>query len=308
VHSTDSDGELTAVELLTQARAAGLDFIAATEHNRAADHQAWAAAGEDLLVILGEEVTTETGHWLALGLPPGQVIDWRYAAGDDEIDRHLAEVVREGGLTVVAHPYAPFPTGAFRYPHHGFDAIEVWTGAWVSNRPWQSDNDAALAEWDRSLAAGIHKGQWRVAVGGSDTHLSGQIGIPFIAVLAEERSGEAILAGMRAGRSWIAQAKAIDLSVTVRAGDRTAGIGDRLPTSGGPVVVAVEVQGVPAGTVSLHTDRGVVHRAPVTEDGTATVTWGTSAAESAFVRVEVRHPDGSMGALTNPIRLAPTVE
>nr|WP_230415571.1 hypothetical protein [Micromonospora tarapacensis] len=32
-------------------------------------------AGDDLLVILGQEVTTRTGHWLALGLAPEQLVD-----------------------------------------------------------------------------------------------------------------------------------------------------------------------------------------------------------------------------------------
>lgn len=34
--------------------------------------------GDDLLVILGQEVVTETGHWLALSIEFGQVIDSRY--------------------------------------------------------------------------------------------------------------------------------------------------------------------------------------------------------------------------------------
>lgn len=36
VHSVHSDGELTPEELAVRARAAGLDFIATTEHNSAA--------------------------------------------------------------------------------------------------------------------------------------------------------------------------------------------------------------------------------------------------------------------------------
>jgi predicted metal-dependent phosphoesterase TrpH len=39
--------------------AAGLDFIASTEHNVAADYARWArAASGDLLVIRGQEVAT----------------------------------------------------------------------------------------------------------------------------------------------------------------------------------------------------------------------------------------------------------
>lgn len=304
VHSTYSDGELTPAQLVSQARAAGLDFIATTEHNAAAAPDAWSeVAGEDLLVILGEEATTETGHWLALGLPPGEVVDWRYRARDGVIDEHVAAVRRVGGVAVAAHPYAPFPTGAFLYPFEGFDAIEVWNGLWTSDRPWQSNNEAAVAEWGRSLAISIHNGRWRPAMGGSDTHLSDQIGTPQIVVWAEELGAEAILAGLRAGRCWIAESATIDLVVTARAGDRTAGVGEGLLTEGEPVVIEIEVHGVAAGTVSLHTDWGTVHRAPVS-GSTGSVRWSTSAAESAFVRVEVRHPDGSMAALTNPIVLA----
>jgi hypothetical protein len=64
------------------------------------------------------------------------------------------------------------------------------------------------------------------------------------------------------------------------------------------------VGGVPSGTASLHTDRGTVHREPLPAEGTGTIEWHTSAAESAFVRVEVRHPSRQMAALTNPVILS----
>jgi hypothetical protein len=72
-------GELTPEQLAADARALGLDFIATTEHNTAEVHGRWSRyAGADLLVILGQEVVTRTGHWLALGIAPGQLVDWRY--------------------------------------------------------------------------------------------------------------------------------------------------------------------------------------------------------------------------------------
>jgi hypothetical protein len=69
------------------------------------------------------------------------------------------------------------------------------------------------------------------------------------------------------------------------------------------VAVGAAVQGVPTATVSFHTDRGKVHRAALPGDGTGVVQWHTTAEDSAFVRVEVRHPDGPVAALTNPIVL-----
>jgi hypothetical protein len=190
------------------------------------------------------------------------------------------------------------------YTFDGFDAVEVWNGPWSSDLPWQADNNSATSEWGRVLAAGIHAGRWLPAIGNSDTHLDGQIAIPHTVVLADELSTTAVLAGIRAGNSWIAGSAAVDLSLEVLALDRTAGIGGQLETCGEPAVVRVTVSGVPSGVVSLHTDRGAVHRASLPPKGPGTVEWRTSAEESAFVRAEVRHSGQQMAALTNPIILS----
>lgn len=47
-----------------------------------------------------------------------------------------------------------------------------------------------------------------------------------------------------------------------------------------------------------------MHQELLPNDGTGIVQWRTSRDESAFVRVEVRHPSGHMGALANPIILS----
>jgi hypothetical protein len=306
VHSVISNGgELTPEQLVVGARAAGLDFLATTEHNTADTHGAWSRyVDDDLLVILGQEVTTRTGHWLALGVPPGQVVDWRYGVRDNMVDRHLDEVHRASGLCVAAHPHAPYASGTFMYPYQGFDVVEVWNGQWSSDVPWQADNEAALAEWGRSLATGIHQGRWRPAIGNSDTHLEDQIGIPHTVVLADELSVNAILAGIRAGRCWIAASDAIELSFTVSAGNQTAGIGERLTNCDEPAVVRADVRGVPSGVASFHTEKGKVYGASLPGTGSGTVEWHISAAESGFIRAEVRDLKGHMAALTNPIILA----
>ncbi|MEU9092179.1 CehA/McbA family metallohydrolase [Streptomyces sp. NPDC048428] len=306
VHSVVSNGgELTPEQLVADARAAGLDFLAATEHNTSVTHGAWSRLGGDgLLVIPGQEVVTRTGHWLALGIPSGHVVEWRYGVRDNMIDRYLDEVHGAGGLCVAAHPHAPYPSGTFMYPFQGFDVVEVWNGPWSSDVPWQANNEAALAEWGRSLAADIHQGRWRPAIGNSDTHLKNQIGVPHTVVFAEGLSPDDILAGIRAGRTWITDSLAVELSFTVSAGDRSAGIGERLEAGDGSAVVArAEVRGVPSGSVSFHTERGMVHRAPLTRSGPDAVEWRVSAADSAFVRIEVRHREGHMAALSNPIIL-----
>ena len=208
VHSVaSSGGELTPEQLATDARKLGLDFIATTEHNRTDTYGLWCPyTGDDLLVILGQEVVTRSGHWLALGLDPGHVVGWDYDASDEgAVDSHLREVREAGGLCVAAHPHAPYESGTLLYPLDGFDLVEVWNGLWSSSRPWNADNEAALVDWADSLADGVACGRWRPAIGNSDIHLAGQsLGTPHTVVMAEELSTRAILAGLRAGRSWIA--------------------------------------------------------------------------------------------------------
>jgi hypothetical protein len=190
------------------------------------------------------------------------------------------------------------------YPYAGFDAVEVWNGAWTSDLVWQADNEAALAEWGRSLAADINGGRWRPAMGNSDAHLDGQIGTPHTVVLADELNTAAVLAGIRAGRSWIAASSAVELSFTATGDGRTAEIGDRLEAGNQPVVARLEVAGVPSGTVSFHTEQGIAHRSALTGTGSGTIEWTIDPRESAFVRVEVRDAHGHMAALSNPIVLA----
>jgi hypothetical protein len=261
-HSLRSTGgELTPAQVAAEARAFGLDFIAATEHDTTDTLAAWATqSGEDLLVIPGRENITPAGHWLSLA------------------DR----------LRVVAHPHAPYPTGTFAAPLDGFDLIEVWNGPWHSDVPWQADNEAALATWSRDPAA-------RPAIGNSDIHLAGQLGAAHTVVRADELTTEAILTSLAAGRSWITDAVTTELTFEARRGGHVAQIGDRLPPTPSPAELLIQVHGVPGATISVHTEHGKVHE---TTESTARLS-----VVAGLSRVEVRHPDGSMAALTNPIFL-----
>lgn len=128
-----------------------------------------------------------------------------------------------------------------------------------------------------------------------------QIGIPHTVVLAEGLSSNAILAGLRAGRSWIAESSAVDLTFEASSGDHTAGIGEWLNTGGRPAEVRIGVRGVSDGTVSVHTRQGVPHLESLSSKGSDELHWMTPADDPVFVRLEVRHSDGRMAAITNPI-------
>ncbi|RPK63205.1 hypothetical protein EES43_11780 [Streptomyces sp. ADI96-02] len=322
VHSVHSDGRRTPAEIAAAARAAGLDFVHSSEHNTTSAHAAWEGLwGEDLLILTGQEVTTRNGHLLALGTDPGVLVDWRYRARDQLFGRYARRVREAGGLVVPAHPHAACLGCRWKFGYADADAVEVWNG------PWTPDDEIALAEWDNALTASVRgtstvRGtgpgptgpgrRWIPAVGGSDAHREpDRLGHPQTVVLADTLSRQAVLAGLRAGRSYLAESAAVSLALGVSdERGRCAGIGERLRTAAdAPVTVRLEVAGAPGCTVHLVTDQGTLLTAPLPATGTGVVEWRTTPAHAAYVRAEVRHAPvvpglpGACAALTNPVLL-----
>ncbi|MGW1081666.1 CehA/McbA family metallohydrolase [Kitasatospora sp. NPDC002522] len=318
LHTVHSDGRRLPEEVAAGARAAGLDFIVSTDHNTSSSHGVWGPlAGPDLLIVTGEEITTRNGHWLALGLEPGQFVDWRYRSRDDQFPRFARQVHRAGGLVVPAHPYCPYVACQWKFGYDDADAVEVWNG------PWTYDDESTVDTWDGRLAVALRENRrWLPAMGNSDAHSVPQvIGSPHNVVYAEDLTRDAVLAGLRAGRSWLAESSSVQLELTATGHGRQVGIGEELSVpADAPVDVRLTVSGVPGGTVRLITDEGQMHQESLPADGTGTVVWRTTASLAAYVRAEVRHPKadgapgkgnamgpdlpwGPMAALTNPIVL-----
>jgi predicted metal-dependent phosphoesterase TrpH len=296
------NADLLPEQVAREARDAGLRFMIITEHQVASRPLDWSFPLEGLLVIPGQEVVTPRGHWLALGT------DWDRepspgSAGVDDISLGLAAVRANGGVCVVAHPHAPFPSGTFLQPQDGFDAVEVWNGRWSSSRPWQADNEAALASWAARLARTADASRFHPATGGSDAHLAGQVGSPQTVVLADRPTAPAILAALRAGRSWIAATRDVDVDLTASADGTTVPIGGTLTTAN-PILVDLSIRGVPNGHARLLGEHGVLHEEDLPAAGAGTVTVPTSSSAARLVRAEVRFGNGAMAALTNPVFLS----
>ncbi|PBC62741.1 phosphoesterase [Streptomyces sp. Tue6028] len=309
LHSWYSDGRRTPAEIAALARAAGLDFINTSDHNTHSAHPHWAdQAGDDLLIMLGEEVTTRNGHVVALGTDPGTFVDWRYRARDNRFGRYARQIRGAGGLVVPAHPHATCVGCAWKFGFGEADAVEVWNG------PYTPDDEVALADWDGMLVASVRSGRdWIPAMGNSDAHRDPDpVGTPQTVVLADDLTREAVQDGIRAGRSYVAESKTVSLSFTASGGrGEHAGIGERLHVDREtPVTVRLEATGVPRCTVRFVTDQGVLFTsAPLPVSGSGTVEWRTTASYAAYVRAEVRHEvaagplPGALAAFTNPIFL-----
>lgn len=148
VHTTRSDGRGTLDEVVSAAKAAGLQFVVVTDHNvLTAEEQGYR---DGVLVVEGTEVSTAYGHVVALGVPR--------ALSPEERDRDPLGTIRAlGGEAVLAHPFHPRRpfTGWGRGPWRGFEVVSNDT-AWhavVHERALGKVVRAALAlPWDGARA------------------------------------------------------------------------------------------------------------------------------------------------------------
>jgi hypothetical protein len=300
LHTVHSDGKRTPARLAADARTAGLDFIVSTEHNTRSAHDIWGRhAGDDLLVVAGEEVTTRSGHWVAAGLPAGSWIDWRYRVGDGELPRFADRVHELGGIAIAAHPFVPSKGTLWEYGYGEVDAIEAWNG------PWTLDDQGTVAHWHALLVAGRRL----PIVGSSDAHTPEHVvGLPQTVVRAERLGVRALVDSVRAGRAWVAESSTVELRLEVAAGDRTYTCGDTVPAGVGDLLrVRLDARGVPGCVATVLGPTAPLGVGLADDSGRVVVDADEPAALTSFVRAEVRRPTPTastpdqMVALTNPI-------
>lgn len=181
IHTNRSDGSGSPDDAAAAAARAGLNFIIVTDHGdgtRKPDAPQYRAG---VLVIDAVELSTEAGHYIAIGLPQAP-----YPLRGDARDV-IADVRRLGGFGVVAHPDSSKPSLRWRDWDADFDAME-WLNAdteWRDERrgllaralvryPFRPAEtlaslldrpDATLARWD-----GLTQRRRVVALAGVDAH------------------------------------------------------------------------------------------------------------------------------------------
>lgn len=183
-----SAGTLAPWDVAMEAGRQRLDAIAITAHNQVAWGQAggwfWRTFGGPI-VLAGEEVHGPRFHLIAVGIE--RTISWRLTAA-----QAIDEVHRQGGVAIAAHP------DAFYWP--GFlagGATGKLDGAEVMHPIALTSRDAArqLREfYERSGAA---------AIGSSDYHGTGPVGICRTFVFVREASERGILEAIRARRTVV---------------------------------------------------------------------------------------------------------
>lgn len=189
VHSTLSDGTATVAEIAAAASGAGADAVLLTDHDTLeAQRRGLAGWHGNVLVVVGVEVSSASGHLLAFGL--SREVDHRGCAAAE-----VWGLVRDaGGIGFAAHPVSEGSRMSRKIgrPHPWTDldgcpgmGVELWSLVTDAAEAWRRPRDAlrllrspelaaaappprALAEWDRLCAT-----RRVAALGGLDAHQTG---------------------------------------------------------------------------------------------------------------------------------------
>ncbi len=324
MHTAHSDGGCTTGEAprapcpvyrtVLAAQAAGLDFIAVTDHNTTSQAEALAElqpAFPDLLLMTGREVTTFQGHANVFG--PTAFIDFRLGSKSVPTVRALQQAVKAaGGVFSINHPAVPSGEQCmgcgWTVPDTDYDAVQAIE---VAN----GGNEKALGGFEGVLSgvpfweAQLNQGRRITAIGGSDNHDAGiphdkpsAVGRPATVIHAGGLSTEAVLAGLRAGRVFIDLDGTRDrfLDLAARADGREAVMGGAIAVRPGESVSFVAtVAGVaPAGLEVIQDGAKIAPN--MSPSGGFSLRMGR---RPTWVRANVRDAAGRLLLIGNPIYL-----
>jgi hypothetical protein len=263
VHSRQSgDATPTMRENMELAEELGLDFIVLTEHNTNSGLSLFGSIQPDfpeLLMLPGVEWTTYSGHANAFGAT--EWVDHKIGVRGVTTEGAIEAYHDQGALFSINHPTVPGGNFCIGCPWEievdpaAVDGVEVMSAIWRAVDYWEDLVDM---------------GSRAAAMGGSDDHRGGNgsgplytpLGSPTTMVYAENLSVQAILDGIRAGRT-VVKFNGIDdpMLVTELSGDR---VGDTVfaDTS----TLSAEVTGGEGLTLLVIKNGRVIDRIEITSD------------------------------------------
>lgn len=270
-HSAHSDGRVASrrgvrtgtppYRVFEAAAAAGLDFVALTDHNTAShwlDVERLQPYFDDVLLLRGREITTYRGHANAIG--ERAFHEFRLPSPSSSPAPLLAPVAADGAFVSINHPALPDgePCMGCGWNLTTPDVLANVHGVEVVNGDAADGPLSGWTFWATLLSAG-HR---LAAIGGSDEHTVAdatdrQIGRPATVVWARTLSERAIVDGLRAGRTYVrtrGPRGPVLEDFHVRAGPVRAGLGETLPYGPGPREVRAQVRDADGQTLQLIAD------------------------------------------------------
>ncbi len=248
--------------------AAGLDFVALTDHNTTShwlDVDRLQPYYDDLLLLRGREITTYRGHANTVGERAAH--EFRLPAPDASPAPLLAPIADTGAFVSINHPALPDGEMCMGCGWNVTDPAVMASvhGVEVVNGDTATGPLAGWTFWARLRSAGYRL----TAVGGSDEHTVAadadrQLGRPATVVWARALSEAALVDGLKSGRVYVRVRGTDGPVITFHAehtGRRTE-MGGTVP-AGGVVRLVAAVSGAEGQTLQWIADGTVVADAVV---------------------------------------------
>jgi hypothetical protein len=297
-HSIHSDGTMDVPELVQFWRNLSVDYMTLSDHDTISGlGQARSLTNDETLVMGGIEVSTFLGHAVAVGVD--EWIDWRTSEGEQiPIPKIAQRVIDRGGLFIIAHPSnqgEPWCCGC-RWLHEDMMpgnalAVEIWNGYWN-----QSDEEAL-----RLFYSWLNQGHRIVATSGTDLHRPpppdwtgrGAVNV----VYADDLTETDIIAGIKAGRSYISSGPELIFTAKTESGVEGM-LGDTLPAE--PTDCHVSWKDASEGDLLRLIVDGMPYAETPVKSESGELSWKL-AKQAKWCTVELRHPNDGLEAVTNPI-------
>lgn len=182
VHSSYSDGTGEILDIITAGQKTGLDFIILTDHNTLkARTEGWEGWHKDLLLIIGEEISSQNGHCLAIGTTTE-------IEHQQSLQNIIDDIGKQKALSFLAHPHGVYRP-LFKHRDHSwknwninsYTGLELWSYMfdWVKDfrfyRCWKhyyNPNAQITGPFPQTLKTWDHICQKSrsVCIGGVDAH------------------------------------------------------------------------------------------------------------------------------------------
>ena len=173
--------------LVLEARRQRLDAIALTGHNQVLDSKIarwFSEISGGPTVLTGEEIHSPTQHIIAVGIE--ETVDWRLSAS-----AQIDAIHRQGGVAIAAHPFMTLWAPADDQVARRLDGAEICHPMIYMSERFQREFEAIGA---RVPVA---------AIGSSDFHGIGRLGMCRTYVFAQDDSAGAILDAIRERRTVV---------------------------------------------------------------------------------------------------------
>ncbi|MFP4442144.1 MAG: CehA/McbA family metallohydrolase [Spirochaetia bacterium] len=209
MHSLYSDGDSSIQAVIEASRSSDLDFIAVTDHDTSQKGiiSSWKDPGyEDpaMMMLYGTEWTTSMGHANIISAVPFDYSVLWEANRKKDFFLALKAAQTAGAIFSMNHPVRITPS--WKYPAADLRVMEIW------NAPFRfptGNRQAVGMIWTELLLSGRRV----TGIGGSDSHrhkgMQSRInppGYPTTWIYAEEKSPQAIIDAIKAGKVSVSYA------------------------------------------------------------------------------------------------------